>query len=42
MKYTNEEIYFLVGKEDKIAGVTFKYGSEAYNTYGNLNSTFDV
>ncbi len=36
MDYTIEEIYALVGKEDKTAGLTFKYGSEAYNTFGQF------
>ena len=36
MDYTVEEIYALVGKEDKTAGLTFKYDSEAYNTFGNF------
>ena len=36
MNYTLEEIYQLVGKEDKAAGITFKAGSEAFNNYGNF------
>ena len=36
MEYTLEEIYALVGKEDKTAGLTLKYGSEAHNTYGQF------
>lgn len=35
MNYTLEEIYALVGKEDKTATVTFKYDSESYKTYGD-------
>jgi hypothetical protein len=38
MNYTIEEIYCLVGKEDKTAGLTFKYESEAYNLYGSFIS----
>jgi len=38
MKYTLEEIYHLVGREDKTAGVTFRVGSDAYNTYGNFQT----
>lgn len=34
MNYTIEEIYFLVGKNDKTALVTFKNGSDPYNKYG--------
>ena len=36
MDYTIEEIYALVGKEDKTAGLTFNYDSEAYNTFGQF------
>lgn len=36
MNYTIEEIYLLVGKEDKTAGLTFKYGSDAFNKYGSF------
>lgn len=36
MNYTIEEIYCLVGKEDKTAGLTFKYESEAYPLYGSF------
>lgn len=36
MNYTIEEIYALVGKDDKKAGLTFKYESEAYNLYGSF------
>jgi len=35
MNYTIEEIYYLVGKDDKTAGLTFKNGSEAYKMYGS-------
>lgn len=34
--YTLEEIYQLVGKEDKTAGLTFKFGSESFNKYGQF------
>lgn len=34
MRYTLEEIYVLVGREDKTAGLTFKYESEAYKVFG--------
>lgn len=34
MIYTIEEIYFLVGKDDKTALLTFKNGSDAYSKYG--------
>ena len=36
MDYTLEEIYQIVGKEDKTAGLTFKYGSESFNNYGQF------
>ena len=36
MNYTIEEIYALVGKEDKAAGLTFKYNSEAHKTFGQF------
>ena len=36
MDYTIEEIYALVGKDDKTAGLTFKYDSEAYKTFGQF------
>ncbi|RZK17290.1 MAG: hypothetical protein EOO43_13635 [Flavobacterium sp.] len=35
MKYTLEEIYILVGREDKTAGLTLRRGSEAQKKYGN-------
>lgn len=35
MDYTLEEIYLLVGREDKTASVWFKYGSESYAIYGS-------
>ena len=35
MDYTLEEIYALVGKDDKTALVTFKVDSEAYYNYGS-------
>lgn len=34
MDYSEEEIYLLVGKQDKTANVTFKTESESYNLYG--------
>ncbi len=36
MNYTIEEIYALVGEDDKTAGLTFKYESEAYYLYGSF------
>lgn len=36
MNYTIEEIYCLVGKEDKTVGLTFKYKSEAFEKYGSF------
>lgn len=36
MNYTLEEIYCLVGREDKVASLTLKNGSEACNTFGNF------
>lgn len=36
MNYTIEEIYCLVGKDDKTAGLTFKYESESFNKYGSF------
>jgi len=36
MNYTIEEIYLLVGKDDKTAGLTFKYGSDAFKKYGSF------
>lgn len=35
MDYTLEEIYLLVGKEDKTASLTFKRGSNAFKNYGS-------
>lgn len=35
MNYTIEDVYYLVGKDDKTAVLTFKYKSEAYNLYGS-------
>lgn len=35
MKYTLEEIYLAVGKEDKVTGVTFRNGSESQKMYGD-------
>lgn len=35
MKYTLEEIYLLVGRDDKTAGLTFKYGSDSFKKYGD-------
>ena len=34
MNYSAEEVYQLVGKQDKTAGVTFKSGTEPYERYG--------
>lgn len=34
MNYSIEEIYCLVGKDDYVAGLTFKYESDAFNKYG--------
>ena len=34
MDYSEEEVYLLVGREDKTAGVTFKSGSDSYKLYG--------
>jgi len=36
MDYTIEEIYASVGKEDKTAGLTFKFESDTYNTFGQF------
>jgi hypothetical protein len=36
MKYTLEEIYLLVGKEDKTAGITLRKDSDAYSSYGDF------
>lgn len=36
MNYTLEEIYCLVGREDKVASLTFKNGSEACNIFGSF------
>ncbi len=36
MNYTIEDIYCLVGKDDKTAGLTFKHESEASNLYGSF------
>lgn len=36
MNYSLEEIYCLVGKEDKTAGLTFKNKSEAFENYGSF------
>jgi hypothetical protein len=36
MDYTTEEIYYLVGKEDKTTNVTFKYGSQSEKLYGDF------
>ncbi len=34
MNYKLEDIYLLVGREDKVAGITFIENSDAYNMYG--------
>jgi hypothetical protein len=34
MRYTLEEIYVLVGREDKTVGLTFSYDSEAFRLFG--------
>jgi len=34
MDYSEEEVYLLVGRQDKTAGVTFKTGSDSYKLYG--------
>jgi hypothetical protein len=34
MKYSEEEVYLLVGKQDKTANVSFKTESESYKLYG--------
>lgn len=34
MNYTEEEVYALVGKQDKTANVSFKTDSESYKLYG--------
>jgi hypothetical protein len=34
MNYSAEEVYGLVGKQDKTAGITFKSGTEPYERYG--------
>lgn len=36
MKYTIEEIYLLVGKDDLTAGLTFNYDSDAFKKYGSF------
>jgi hypothetical protein len=36
MNYTIEEIYCLVGRDDKTAGLTFKYNSEGYKMFGSF------
>jgi hypothetical protein len=36
MNYTIEEIYYLVGKDDKTAGITFKYDSDGYKMFGSF------
>lgn len=36
MDYTTEEIYVLVGKDDKTATLTFKYQSESQKLYGDF------
>jgi hypothetical protein len=36
MDYTTEEIYVLVGKDDKTANLTFKYQSESQKLYGDF------
>lgn len=34
MNYTLEEIYILVGREDKVAGLSLKPGTESFEKYG--------
>jgi len=34
MKYSIEEIYKTVGREDKTAGLTFRHGSDSFNEFG--------
>lgn len=36
MDYTLEEIYALVGKDDRTSGLTFKFDSNSYNEYGRF------
>ena len=36
MVYSIEKIYKLVGKDDCVANLTFKKGSEAFNKYGDM------
>lgn len=36
MRYTLEEIYLLVGREDKTAGLTFRSGSESAKVFGQF------
>jgi len=36
MNYTIEEIYCLVGRDDKTAGLTFKYDSDGYKIFGSF------
>lgn len=36
MKYTLEETYLLVGREDKTAGLTLRYGSDSFKKYGEF------
>jgi len=36
MDYTLEEIYALVGKDNKTSGLTFKFDSDAFKEFGNF------
>lgn len=42
MNYTLEEIYCLVGKEDKTAGLTLKQGSESFNHFGQFITVVSI
>jgi hypothetical protein len=36
MRYSTEDIYRLVGREDKTAGITFRPGTKSYELYGDF------
>ena len=42
MKYSLEEIYFLVGREDKTAGITFESGSASQKKFGSFISVLFI
>ena len=36
MKFSLEELYYQFGQYDKVVGISFAYGSESYNKFGDF------